>query len=159
MDSAKLLDKASLPEKLIIIGGGYIGSEFAQVYRRFGSAVTLIQGADQLMPREDKDVASAIQAFLEEEGVEIICNAKARTVKQNAEGIQLVVSVDGKDQTIQGTDLLIATGKHYFVSYFPVIGDIMRTFIKNITPFTIVSIVPKCFPNSGCVGFNIDRKL
>lgn len=111
MDSAKLLDKASLPEKLIIIGGGYIGSEFAQVYRRFGSAVTLIQGADQLMPREDKDVASAIQAFLEEEGVEIICNAKARTVKQNAEGIQLVVSMDGKDQTIQGTDLLIATGR------------------------------------------------
>ncbi|MBX2874323.1 MAG: mercuric reductase [Saprospiraceae bacterium] len=111
MDSAKLLDKTDLPDRLIIIGGGYIGAEYAQVYRRFGASVTLIQGADQLMPREDKDVASAIQAFLEEEGIEILCRAKARAVKQTDKGIELAISLDGEDKTIYGTDLLIATGR------------------------------------------------
>ncbi len=111
MDSAKLLDKTQLPKKLIIIGGGYIGAEFAQVYCRFGTTVTLIQGADQLMPREDKDVASAIQEFLEEEGIEIFCNATTQAVRQSDNGIELVVSIDGQERRIQGTDLLIATGR------------------------------------------------
>lgn len=111
MDSAKLLDKTDLPEKLIIIGGGYIGAEYAQVYRRFGSEVTLVQGADQLMPREDKDVADAIQEFLEEEGIEVICGAKAQSVRHSDEGIELVISKDGQESSIKGTDLLIATGR------------------------------------------------
>lgn len=111
MDSAKLLDKPTLPEHLIIIGGGYIGAEFAQVFRRFGSAVTLIQGAAQLMPREDLDVATAIQEFLAEEGIDVICNARAQQVKQTEYGIQLKVLVEGKEQLIEGSDLLIATGR------------------------------------------------
>lgn len=111
MDSAKLLDKTDLPKQLIIIGGGYIGAEYAQVYRRFGSEVTLVQGADQLMPREDKDVADAIQAFLEEEGIQVLCNAQAQSVKKTNEGIELVISMDGQESSIKGTDLLIATGR------------------------------------------------
>lgn len=111
MDSAKMLDKPTLPEHLIIIGGGYIGAEFAQVFRRFGSAVTLIQGAAQLMPREDLDVATAIQEFLAEEGIDVICNARAQQVKQTEYGIQLKVLVEGKGQLIEGSDLLIATGR------------------------------------------------
>ena len=111
MDSAKLLDRTELPKRLIIIGGGYIGAEYAQVYRRFGSEVTLIQGADQLMPREDKDVADAIQAFLEEEGIEVICDAKAQSVQNTDKGIELTILRDGQESTIEGTDLLIATGR------------------------------------------------
>ena len=111
MDSAKLLDKVDLPKKLIIIGGGYIGAEYAQVYRRFGSEVTLIQGADQLMPREDKDVADAIQEFLEEEGIKVICGAKAQSVSHTDEDIELVIAKDRQESSIRGTDLLIATGR------------------------------------------------
>lgn len=111
MDSAKLLDKEDLPKRLIIIGGGYIGAEYAQVYRRFGSEVVLIQGAAQLMPREDKDVADAIQEFLEEEGIHVLCGAKAKSVSNTDEGIELVISLNGQDNSIVGTDLLIATGR------------------------------------------------
>ena len=111
MDSAKLLDKPDLPAHLVIIGGGYIGTEYAQVFRRFGSKVTLIQGAKQLMPREDEDVATAIQEFLEEEGIQVICNAQAQQVKQTAQGVEVRIEVEGQEQEIQGSDLLIATGR------------------------------------------------
>ncbi|MEL7123675.1 MAG: mercuric reductase [Bacteroidota bacterium] len=111
MDSAKLLDKTSLPEHLIIIGGGYIGVEFAQVFRRFGSKVTIIQRADQLMPREDKDVADAIQEFLEEEGIEILCKSNAKSVTQNDGKVTLTIERNGKEQTIVGSDLLLAIGR------------------------------------------------
>lgn len=111
MDSAGLLDKESLPEHLIIIGGGYIGVEFSQVFRRFGSKVTVIQHAAQLMPREDKDVADAIQEFLEEEGIEFLCGAQAKRVKEVDGKIQLEVERNGESQMIIGSDLLIATGR------------------------------------------------
>lgn len=111
MDSAGLLDKKTLPEHLIIVGGGYIGVEFGQVFRRFGSRVTLIQRSTQLMPREDQDVADAIQDFLEEEGIEIICGASAQAVSEQNGQIQLTIEVDGQTQTITGSDLLIATGR------------------------------------------------
>lgn len=111
MDSAKLLDKVDLPKHLIIIGGGYIGTEYAQVYRRFGSAITLIQGSEQLMPREDEDVATAIQECLEEEGIEVICHAQAQKVEQGEGELILSIMVENQEQQIRGSDLLIATGR------------------------------------------------
>lgn len=111
MDSGRLLDKETLPEHLIIIGGGYIGVEFSQVFRRFGAQVTVIQHTDQLMPREDKEVADTIQEFLEEEGIEFLCNAQAKRVKEVDGKIHLTVERHGEMQTIIGSDLLIATGR------------------------------------------------
>ncbi len=111
MDSADILEKESLPEHLMIIGGGYIGVEFAQIYRRFGSEVTLIQRADQLMPQEDLDVAQAIQEILENEGVKVILEADARAVKESSGEIELEISRQGKEEKIRGSDLLIATGR------------------------------------------------
>jgi len=111
MDSAGILDKESLPEHLMIIGGGYIGVEFAQIYRRFGSEVTLIQRADQLMPQEDLDVAQAIQEILENEGVKVILEADAQAVKESSGEIELQLSRLGKEEKIRGSDLLIATGR------------------------------------------------
>ena len=111
MDSAGLLDKVTLPEHLIIIGGGYIGVEFAQVFRRFGSRVTVIQRSVQLMPREDADVAGAIAEFLAEEGIEIICGVQPRSVSQKEGKVHLTIEVDGQERTIVGSDLLIATGR------------------------------------------------
>ena len=111
LDSARLLDKERLPKHLIIVGGGYIGVEFSQVFRRFGAEVTLIQRADQLMPREDRDVADAIQAFLEEEGIRIICGANAEAVQQKNGQVELTISVEGTPKRIIGSDLLLAIGR------------------------------------------------
>ncbi len=111
MDSARLLDQPTLPEHLIILGGGYIGAEFSQIFRRFGAEVTIVQREDQLMPREDRDVAEAIQSFLEEEGIRVICNANAVSVKEESGRVHLTVEVDGRQQIISGSDLLVAAGR------------------------------------------------
>lgn len=111
MDSAKLLDLESLPEHLLIIGGGYIGMEFAQVYRRFGSKITVIQRGDRIMPKEDEDISAEIQKFLTDEGIEILCNADAISVSGTENGVKLVIDHNGKEKTLSGTHLLIAAGR------------------------------------------------
>jgi len=111
MDSARLLELETLPNHLIIIGGGYIGVEFSQVFKRFGSDVTIIQSGDQLMPNEDKDVADAIRDFLEEEGISVMLNARAQKGMGKDGKITIQVEKDGKLKDIHGTHLLIATGR------------------------------------------------
>ncbi len=111
MDSAGLLDMPAIPDHLIIVGGGYIGVEFAQIYRRFGSEITIIQHGDQLMPREDRDVSDSIRDFLMEEGIEIVFGARAEKVISDQGQIELTITKDDNSRTIKGTDLLIATGR------------------------------------------------
>lgn len=111
LDSAGLLDLKQLPKHLLIIGGGYIGVEFAQVFRRFGAEVSIIQHADQLMPREDKDVVKDIQLFLEEEGIKVYLNTNALNVTQKDNDIELTVQHEGKTTKLMGDQLLIATGR------------------------------------------------
>ena len=108
LDSARLLDVETLPEHLIIIGGGYIGCEFSQVYRRFGSDVTIIQRSGQLMPNEDEDVASAIQNILEDEGIVVKLNSEATKAEQIND--QILVELDS-GETIKGSHLLVAAGR------------------------------------------------
>ena len=108
LDSARLLDVETLPEHLIIIGGGYIGCEFSQVYRRFGSDVTIIQRSGQLMPNEDEDVASALQDILEDEGVAVRLNSEAAKVEQIND--QVLIELDS-GETIKGSHLLVAAGR------------------------------------------------
>lgn len=108
MDSAGLLNLKELPEHLIIIGGGYIGAEFGQIYRRFGSEITIIQRDNQLMPREDRDVAESIRNFLEDEGIQIHCGAEAESVSEKNGTIYLVLK-SGK--TVTGSHLLVAAGR------------------------------------------------
>jgi pyruvate/2-oxoglutarate dehydrogenase complex dihydrolipoamide dehydrogenase (E3) component len=108
MDSARLLDLPELPKHLIIIGGGYIGVEFGQVYRRFGSEVTIVQRGDQLMPREDEDIASAIQTILEDEGITVLCNSEATGIKDK--NGTLILQLESGD-LVEGSHLLIAAGR------------------------------------------------
>lgn len=110
MDSERLLELNALPEHLIIIGGGYIGIEFAQVFKRLGSKVTVVQRGGQIMPQEDEDVALAIQEFIEAEGITIRLNASAKEVS-NFNGVELKVESGGKEEIIQGSHLLIAAGR------------------------------------------------
>jgi pyruvate/2-oxoglutarate dehydrogenase complex dihydrolipoamide dehydrogenase (E3) component len=111
LDSERLLELDTLPEHLLIIGGGYIGIEFAQVFRRFGSKVTVFQRSRQIMPQEDEEVADEIQSFLEKEGIEIHCGASAKAVEKVDDGILLTVEKQNGTNTYQGSHLLIAAGR------------------------------------------------
>jgi pyruvate/2-oxoglutarate dehydrogenase complex dihydrolipoamide dehydrogenase (E3) component len=111
LDSGALLDLETLPEHLVIIGGGYIGIEFAQIYRRFGSAVTILQREEQLMPGEDRDVAEAIREFLEAEGVKVYLEAETQSVDQLGKHLQFNVQHGDRPITINASHLLIATGR------------------------------------------------
>ncbi len=111
MDSARLLDLERIPEHLLIIGGGYIGVEFAQIYRRFGAEVTILQRGAQLMPREDRDVADAIADFLREEGIDIRFNTQVVRAKENEAGVELTLSSAGTESSVTGSHLLVATGR------------------------------------------------
>ena len=111
MDSERLLELEKLPEHLIILGGGYIGIEFAQVFVRLGSRVTVVQRGGQIMPQEDADVAEAIQEFVEKEGVDIRLSTSAKSVSGTNNQIELTVEVDGREEIIKGSHLLIAAGR------------------------------------------------
>jgi len=111
MDSEGLLDLDELPEHLVIIGGGYVGVEFAQIYRRFGSMVTLIQSGEQIMPQEDEDVASEVKSILEDEGIRVMCKTRAKRVSVEGKQIRVVVASNDGTEEIYGTHLLVATGR------------------------------------------------
>jgi len=99
-----------LPQHLIVLGGGYVGLELAQAYRRFGSRVTIIQSGPQLMPREDPDVAAEIQRILSDEGIQILVAAETLHVHGRS-GKELTVRTTSGEQKIEGSDILVATGR------------------------------------------------
>lgn len=105
--NSSILELDTLPEHLIVVGGSYIGLEFGQMYRRFGSEVTIVQRGERLVPREDEDVSQAIREILEGEGVRIVTNAECLAVAKKGKGI--VVRAGRK--TIAGSHLLIAAGR------------------------------------------------
>lgn len=111
MDSAGLLDLEAVPEHLMIVGGGYIGVEFGQVFRRFGAKVTILQRGNQLMPQEDKDMADEIQQFLEAEGIDVRLNTSVNEANREGNGISLELESGGNSDTITGSHLLIAAGR------------------------------------------------
>jgi pyruvate/2-oxoglutarate dehydrogenase complex dihydrolipoamide dehydrogenase (E3) component len=101
-----------LPSHLIVLGGGYVGIELAQAYRRFGSRVTIIEPGKQLMGREDADVAQEMQAIITSEGIDVITDATPLSVS-GLSGDTVTVSLRTRngDQTIEGSDLLVAAGR------------------------------------------------
>ena len=110
LDSARLLDLEVLPRHLVIIGGGYVGIEFGQIFRRFGCEVTLLHNTDQLMPREDADVAAAIAELLESEGVRIVTGATVAEITSGPSGVRVRASADEGPLDFEGSHLLVATG-------------------------------------------------
>ncbi len=109
LTNESLLELQQVPAHLVVLGGGYVGLEFAQMFRRFGSEVTIIQGAPQILPKEDEDVATALQRALEAERISIHLNAKVTKANENSGEITLSFG-DGK-QTVTGSHLLIAVGR------------------------------------------------
>jgi pyruvate/2-oxoglutarate dehydrogenase complex dihydrolipoamide dehydrogenase (E3) component len=108
LDNDSIMELDQVPDHLLVLGGGYIGVEFGQMYRRFGSDVTIIQAGPQLLREEDEDVAAEVLKILREDGIEILLNARAQEVKP---GIALKVLMGAKTQTVEGSHLLLATGR------------------------------------------------
>ncbi|MCL5942647.1 MAG: mercuric reductase [Actinobacteria bacterium] len=111
-DSTTIMELEEVPEHLLILGGGYVAVEFGQMFRRFGSAVTIVQLAAQLLPREDADVAAEVTSILREDGLEIVLEGHGRRVAANGDdGICLTVATPDGERTLTGSHLLVAVGR------------------------------------------------
>jgi pyruvate/2-oxoglutarate dehydrogenase complex dihydrolipoamide dehydrogenase (E3) component len=109
--NSSMMDIDFLPAHLIILGGSYIGLEFAQMYRRFGSEVTVIELAPRLIPREDEDVSHAVAGFLKEEAIDVRVDSKVVGVGKQGNAIAVKVESAGKISQVIGTHVLVAIGR------------------------------------------------
>jgi pyruvate/2-oxoglutarate dehydrogenase complex dihydrolipoamide dehydrogenase (E3) component len=112
LDNVRMLELDKLPQHLIILGGSYIGLEFAQAFRRFGSQVTVLERGSQLMFREDADIATAAQEVLEAEGITVHLDAEVTKVSTDSQqAITLFFNQAGETHEVQGSHLLVAAGR------------------------------------------------
>ncbi len=111
LDSTSVMELDAVPEHLIVLGGSYIALEFGQMFRRFGSRVTIIEQAPHLLGREDPDVAEAMTNILREDGLEIYLAAKALRVAKTTEGVSLTVATAAGEMAVTGSHLLLAVGR------------------------------------------------
>jgi pyruvate/2-oxoglutarate dehydrogenase complex dihydrolipoamide dehydrogenase (E3) component len=111
LTNSSIMEVDFLPSHLVILGGSYIGLEFGQMYRRFGSEVTIIQRNERLIPREDEDVSDAIREILKDEGIRILTDADATRVASRGGEIAVTVRAAGEESQVVGSHLLVATGR------------------------------------------------
>jgi len=111
LTNESLMELEQVPEHLVVLGGGYIGLEFGQMFRRFGSRVTIVHRGDQLLAREDADVTRELQKALEADGIEIRLSTKPVRVEKPNKKTVLTVAAGGRTETIRGSHLLAATGR------------------------------------------------
>ena len=111
LDNISIMELGDLPEHLIVLGGGYIGLEFGQLFRRLGSKVTIVQSGGQLLTREDPDIAEEVAKILRQDGIDIMLNAKAQRVSESNQEIRLEVRSQQGSVTVDGSHFLVATGR------------------------------------------------
>ena len=111
LTNSSMMDVDFLPEHLIVVGGSYIGLEFAQAYRRFGSKVTVIEMAPRLIAREDEDVSMGVPDVLEAEGIELRLNATCMSVAKHGNGVMVNVDCTEGSPQVVGSHLLLAVGR------------------------------------------------
>jgi pyruvate/2-oxoglutarate dehydrogenase complex dihydrolipoamide dehydrogenase (E3) component len=112
LDSTSIMELDNVPEHLMIVGGGYVGLEFGQMFRRFGSQVTIIQRGERLLSREDTDVAEEVTKIMREDGIEVLLEMKPVYIKRSSNGnIQMTLQTPTGEPTITGTHLLAAAGR------------------------------------------------
>ena len=110
LDSSSVMELQVLPAHLVVLGGGYIGLEFSQMFRRFGARVTVITRDDRLIPREDPDVSAEVEKILTEDGIDIVKNANTLRV-EGRDGVQVLVETPEGPREIAGSHLLVAIGR------------------------------------------------
>jgi pyruvate/2-oxoglutarate dehydrogenase complex dihydrolipoamide dehydrogenase (E3) component len=112
LNSNSIMELDEVPEHLLVLGGGYVGLEFAQMFRRFGSEVTVVQRDKQLLTREDADVAEAVAEILRQDGVEVLLETQAQRAEQTEDGkIRLTISTPEGESALEGSHLLAAAGR------------------------------------------------
>src|SRR5205814_6434864 len=111
LTNSSMMDVESLPKHLVIVGGSYVGLEFGQMYRRFGSEVTIVEMGPRLIGREDEDVSEAVREILENEGIRIRANAKCISLAKRDSHIAVGVECDEDPPEILGTHVLLAVGR------------------------------------------------
>jgi pyruvate/2-oxoglutarate dehydrogenase complex dihydrolipoamide dehydrogenase (E3) component len=111
LDNVSILELETLPRHLIVVGGSYVGLEFAQIFRRFGSEVTIIEKSSRLVSREDEDVSASIKAFLEKEGITIRLNAECIHLHSHGDDIAVGVNCEDDNSDSIGSHILLAVGR------------------------------------------------
>ena len=111
LTNSDMVDIDFLPEHLVVIGGSYIGLEFGQMFRRFGSKITIVEMKPRLITREDEDVSLAVQEILENEGIDLRLNAKCIALAPNGGGIKVTVDCEGGAPEVVGSHVLMAVGR------------------------------------------------
>jgi pyruvate/2-oxoglutarate dehydrogenase complex dihydrolipoamide dehydrogenase (E3) component len=111
LTNSSMMEVDFLPEHLVIVGGSYVGLEFAQMYRRFGSRVTVVEMAPRLIGREDEDVSAAVRGILEAEGIEIRLGAECVRLERRGRGVAVAVECGRGEPEVVGSHLLLATGR------------------------------------------------
>src|SRR5204863_7764434 len=107
LDSSSIMDLTELPRHLIVLGGGYIGLEFCQMFRRFGARVTVVNRDARLVLREDPDVSAEVEKILKEDGIEVLNSAQATRVEKPGKGVRVVLH----SGEVSGSHLLVAVGR------------------------------------------------
>ena len=112
LDSTSIMELDAVPEHLVVLGGGYVGLEFAQMFGRFGARVTVVQRAKQLLGREDEDVADAVRSILEEDGLDIMLGTTAQRIDKEPDGqLKIAVAQSGQTKTIAASHVLAVAGR------------------------------------------------
>jgi pyruvate/2-oxoglutarate dehydrogenase complex dihydrolipoamide dehydrogenase (E3) component len=111
LDSTSIMELERVPRRLLVVGGGYVGVEFAQMFRRFGSEVVLLQQGVQLLMREDEDVATTLEEILTDDGIEVMTDARVLSAASKGNGVELTARVGDEERRITGTHLLAAIGR------------------------------------------------
>ncbi len=111
LDSSGMLELEEVPEHLVVLGGGYVGVEFGQMFRRFGSRVTLVQRGPHLLPREDEDVSTALEEILRQDGIDLRLGCDATAVSGRAGQLRLELRGPDGEGAVEGTHLLVAVGR------------------------------------------------
>ncbi len=109
--SATLMKLQQVPEHLLVIGGGYIGLEFGQMYRRFGSRVTILEHNDRLLPKEDEDISKEVLKFLEAEEIEVLTKTEVIAVEKENGSIAANIKIDEAERTLQCSHILVSAGR------------------------------------------------
>ncbi len=113
LNSTTIMELDEIPEHLVIIGGGYIALEFGQMFRRYGSEVTVLQHSEQLIGREDDDIAEEMKKILESEGIQVFLEANTKSIRKTAKNkIELNVALPNEERNLSGTHLLVAAGRN-----------------------------------------------
>jgi pyruvate/2-oxoglutarate dehydrogenase complex dihydrolipoamide dehydrogenase (E3) component len=111
LDSTSIMELDTVPEHLIVLGGGFIGLEFAQMFRRFGAEVTIVEGGPRLAPREDEDVCEALAGILRDDGIALRFGVAPTQVTPDGNGVALTLLTDTGGETLRGSHLLVAVGR------------------------------------------------